>query len=224
MTGRPCRWPTATACTGPSWPVSGPSTGSPESRSHTRTDIVLIAAAGDDHRAALPLAHRHRVHRAVVAPGDVVRVGPRAANPARRPRLVQRQLVELAGQRGMVTAGGQLQVAGPLTGCAGVGAQVRVGVTVDLGVAGGRLAGALQRGEQPSRVGRDEKRRIIKKAGELASVGGVPGQLAVQVGLGGQPVRGAVGMGCHGAEQALVDGLRGADPRRILLVAFAEQV
>ena len=95
---------------------------------------------------------------------------------------------------------------------------------VDLGVAGGRLAGALQRGEQPGRVGGDEEPRIVQETGELAGVGGVPGQLAVQVGVGGRPVAGAVGVACHGVEQALVDGLRGADRPRMLLVAFAEPV
>ena len=95
---------------------------------------------------------------------------------------------------------------------------------VDLRVAGGRLAGTLQRSKQPGRVGTDEKPRIVEETGELTRVGGIPGQLAVQVGVGGRPVAGAVGVACHGAEQALVDGLRGADRPRTLLVAFAEPV
>ena len=152
-----------------------------------------VVAAGDDDRPAVPLADRHRAHPAVVAAGDVVRVGSLAADPASCPGLVQAQLVELVGEVGTVTSGGELQVAGPLARRVGTGGQVGVGMPVDLGVAGGRLAGALQRGEQPGRVSRDEKPRIVEETGELADVGGVSGQLAVQVGVGGLPVTGAVG-------------------------------
>ena len=74
------------------------------------------------------------------------------------------------------------------------------------------------------RIGRGQEPRILKEAGELAGIGGVSGQLAAQVGVGGRPVAGAVGVARHGAEQALVDGLRGADRPRMLLVTFAEPV
>ena len=75
----------------------------------------------------------------------------------------------------MVTPGGQLQVAGPLTGCASAGAQVGEGVPVNLGIGGGRPAGTLQRGEQPGGVGGSEEPRVLQEAGELISIGGVPG-------------------------------------------------
>ena len=77
---------------------------------------------------------------------------------------MQRQLAELVGEAGTVTSGGELQVAGPLARRVGAGGQVGVGMPVDLGVAGGRLAGALQRGEQPGRVGGDEEPRIVKES------------------------------------------------------------
>ena len=134
-----------------------------------------VVAAGDDDRPALPLAHRHRLHHVAVAAGDVVRVGLRAADPASCPGLVQRQLAELVGERGTVTPGGELQVAGPLARHVGATGQVRVGVPVDLGVAGRRLAGALQCSEQPGGIGCGQEPRIVKQAGELAGVGGVPG-------------------------------------------------
>ena len=172
---------------------------------------------------ALPHADRHRAHPGIVAAGDVVRVGSLAADPAGCPGLVQGQLAELVGEAGMVTSGGKLQVAGPLAHRADAGGQVRVGMPVDLGVAGGRLAGALERGERPGWLGGNEEPRVVKEIGELTGLGGVSGQLAVQVGVGGRPVAGAVGA-CHGVEQTLVDGLCGADRPRMLLVAFAEPI
>ena len=39
-----------------------------------------------------------------------------------------------------------------------------------------------------------------------------------------RPVAGAIGMACHGVEQALVNELRGADWPGMLLVALAEPV
>ena len=137
---------------------------------------------------------------------------------------MQRQLAKLFGEAGTVTSGDELQVTGPLARHFGAGRHVGVGMPVDLGVAGGRLAGALQRGEHPGRVGRDEETRIVKQTGELADIGGVSGQLGVQVGVGGRPVAGAVGLACHGLKQALIDGLRGADRPPMLQVAVAEPV
>ena len=159
-----------------------------------------------------------------MAAGDVVLPGWVAADPASGPGLAQGQLAELVREGGPVTSGGKLQVASPLTCRVGAGGQVGVGMPVNLRVTGERLAGALQRGEQPGRVGGDKEPRIVKETGELTGVGGVPGQLAVQVRVGGRPVAGAVGAACHGVEQALVDGLRGTDRPRMLLVAFAEPV
>jgi hypothetical protein len=137
---------------------------------------------------------------------------------------LQQQLVELVGETGMVTSGGELQVASPLPRRVGARDQVGVGMPVDLGVPGGRLAGTLQRGEQTGRVGCDKEPWIVNETGQMAGVGGVSGQLAAQVRVGGRPVAGAVRAACHGVEQALVDGLRGADRPRMLLVAFAEPV
>ena len=156
--------------------------------------------------------------------GDVVRVGSLATDPAGCPGLAQRQLAELVGEACTLTSGGELQAAGPHGHHAGAGRQVGVGVAVDLGVAVGRLAGTLQRGEQPSRVGGDQEPRIVQQASQLADVGGVPGQLAVQVRVGGRPVAGAIGGAGDGVEQAAEDGLLGADRAGMLLVAVAEPV
>ena len=58
-TGRPSSSAAATDVHQPAWPVNGSPTGVPVARSHTRT--VRVAAAGDDHRAAVQLGGRHRV-------------------------------------------------------------------------------------------------------------------------------------------------------------------
>ena len=76
-TGRSCHTPVATVFTLSWWPVSGPSTGSPDSRSHTRTvpsELPEMTTGRSCHTG------RHRVHPVVVA-GES---GPSTGSPDSR--------------------------------------------------------------------------------------------------------------------------------------------
>ena len=147
-------------------------------------------------------------------------------------RIRELNRLELAGESvraalealSVAAPGWLAQVAGPLARRVGPGTQVAVGMPVDLGVAGARLAGALQRREQPGRVTCNQEPRVVKEAGELPGVGGVSGQLGTQVDVSGRPVRGPAGTGCNAVEQGLVDDLRSADRPGMLLVTVADPV
>jgi hypothetical protein len=128
--------PTATAFTVPWWPVSGASTGSPDSRLY-RTVWSKLPETITGQLCRLPARHRAT---GAVAVGGVARVGPRAVNPAGCPGLVQRQLAELVGDTSLKALGDELQVAGsrPAVSAPGAGGDIRAGRSARCRQAAGR--------------------------------------------------------------------------------------